>query len=140
VCLAQEDTGATHGESHEFHRNVIGVFLGVTDEGREEAETFGIEYARRFNESFGIGVVAEFARGDLDFEVYAVPFVYYNGPWAFYAGPGVEDSDEGSEFLARVGMEYAFEVGEFEIAPQINLDFVDSEEVWVAGVFLAKRF
>jgi len=137
---AEHDAEAAHEESHQYHLNVLGIFLGVTDEGREEAPTLGIEYARRINDSFGIGVIAEYAADDVELWVFAVPFVYYNGPWRLYAGPGVEDGDEGSEFLARIGVEYAFEVGAFEIAPQLNVDFVDGEEVWVAGLFFAKGF
>lgn len=140
ATAAEHNSEVTHEGSSEHHRNVIGIFLGVTDEGREEAGTLGVEYARHINESFSIGAVAEFARVDLDYAVYLVPFVYNNGPWAFYAGPGLEDSDEGSEYLTRVGMEYDFEVGEFEIAPQLNVDFVDGEEVVVAGLFFAKGF
>lgn len=133
---AEHEGGATH----EFHPNTIGLFVGVTDEGREEGETFSIEYERRFNKSFGVAVVAEYVSGDLDFWVFAVPLAFHTGPWAFYVGPGVEDGDDGSEFLARVGAAYAFEVGEFEIAPQANVDFVDGEEVWVAGLLFAKGF
>jgi hypothetical protein len=142
-CLTSAgEHGAENGrdEPHEHGKNVVGLFLGVTDEGREEAETLGIEYARHLTEAFGIALVAEFARGDLDYAVYAVPLVYHKGPWAFWVGPGVEDADEGSEYLTRVGFEYAFEVGAIEIAPQINVDFLDGEEVVVAGLLFAKRF
>jgi hypothetical protein len=140
AAAGDHDAGTTHDESHQFHANTIGLFIGVTDEGREEAAALGIEYERRINDSFGVGVLAEYASGDLDFWVFAVPFGYHNGPWKLYAAPGVEDGDAGSEFLVRVGAEYAFEIGEFEIAPQFNLDFVDGEEVWVAGLLIAKGF
>ncbi len=53
---------------------------------------------------------------------------------------GIEDSDHASESLIRVGGEYAFEVGAWEIAPQINVDFVDGEETVVAGVLIGKGF
>jgi len=140
VSVAQEGTGAAHGESQEFHANTLGIFVGDTFEGREEALTLGIEYERRFSKSFGVGVLAEYVSDDLDFWVFALPFAYHNGPWKLYAAPGVEDGDDGSEFLARIGVEYAFEVGDFEVAPQVNVDFVDSEEVWVAGLLISKGF
>lgn len=143
ACIAgaaENESEAMHGESHGFHPNLVGVFLGVTDEGREEAPTIGIEYERRINASFGIGAVAEYASQDLDFFVFAVPFAFHNGPWKLYVAPGIEDSDHGSEYLTRIGAEYAFEVGAFEIAPQLNVDFVDGEEIWVAGLVFAKGF
>jgi hypothetical protein len=38
-------------------------------------------------------------------------------------------------------VERAFEMsGGWEIAPQLNVDFVDGEDVWVLGVLLARRF
>jgi hypothetical protein len=47
----------------------------------------------------------------------------------------------GTEELVRLGAEYAFEFSDgWEIAPQINVDFVDSEDVWVFGVVFAKGF
>ena len=136
----EDDAGTTHGGSHEFHTNTAGILVGETFEGREEALTLGIEYERRFNESFGVGVLAEYVSDDLDFWVFALPFAYHSGPWKLYAAPGVEDGEEGSEFLARIGVEYAFEVGDFEISPQLNVDFVDSEEVWVEGLLISKGF
>ena len=149
ILLASPHAGAEsagehegHGSEHAFHRNVVAACVGVTSEDcREKALTLGLEYERRFTPTFGLGVVAERAFGDLDFWVFAVPFAWHNGPWKLYAAPGVEDSDEhGSEFLFRVGVEYGFEVGNFEIAPQLDIDFVDGQEVLVLGVTIGKGY
>jgi hypothetical protein len=137
---AEDDAGSAHEGSHEFHPNTVGIFIGETFEGREEDFTLGIEYERRINESFGVGVIAEYVSDDLDFWVFAVPFAYHSGPWKLYAAPGVEDSHKGTEFLARFGAEYAFEIGDLEISPQLNLDLVGSEEVWVVGLLIGKGF
>jgi hypothetical protein len=41
----------------------------------------------------------------------------------------------------RLGVEYAFELSAgWEIAPQIDLDLVDGEEVWVFGLVFARGF
>jgi hypothetical protein len=129
---------------HDYHRNVVGVFLGVTsEERRETSPTFGIEYERRLSPSFGLGVLLEHARGDLDFTIAAIPFAYHHGHWKLYAAPGVEFSDEDydTEFLMRVGVEYAFELGRgFEVSPQVDLDFVDGEVVTVLGLTFAYGF
>jgi len=144
LMIAADATGqeieSNHEGSHESHRNTMGLFIGETFEGRLEDFTLGVEYERHINESFGIGLVAEYVSDDLDVWVYAMPFAYHNGPWKLYAGPGVEDTEDGSEYLTRVGAEYAFEVGGLEIAPQVNVDFVDNEEVWVIGLFIGKGF
>lgn len=143
IALAEtggHESGAPHDVSHDYHPNMLGIFLGETFEGREEEFTIGLEYERRISPSFGIGAFAEYVSGDLDFWVYGVPFAYHTGPWKLYVAPGVEDGEHGSEFLVRVGGEYAFEVGEWEISPQLNLDFVDSEEVWVLGIVIGKGF
>ena len=130
----------SHAASHEYHANTLGLFLGVTQEGRAEDFTIGLEYERRLNKSFGIGAVAEYVSGDLDFWVYAVPFAYHTGPWKFYVAPGIEDGEEDSDFLVRVGGEYAFELGKWEVSPQIDLDFVDNNEVWVLGIVIGRGF
>jgi hypothetical protein len=126
--------------TQEFHRNFLGVFLGITDEGRLDGFSMGIEYERRLNESFGVGVLAERTFGDLDLWVYAVPFAYHAGRWKLYVAPGVEDGEHGSESLVRLGGEYAFEFGAWEISPQLNVDFVDGDQVAVLGVSFGKGF
>ena len=137
----EHESAAVHDEAHGFHPNFLGAFVGVTSESRrEKGVALGIEYERRLNKSFGIGLVAEYTFGDLDFWVYAVPFAYHTGRWKLYVAPGIEDGDHGTESLIRIGAEYAYEVGEWEISPQLDLDFVDGEEVWVLGVVFGKGF
>lgn len=140
--LAESQHDESHGESHSFHPNVIGVFAGVTSEERREGSfTLGLEYHRRFNEQFGVGVVAEHVFADHDFNVFVVPFSWYIGEWKLFAGPGFEKSDEhDSEFLARFGVEYAIPVGKIEISPQAMVDFVDDDSVLVFGLTFAKGF
>jgi hypothetical protein len=147
-CLASgsDPTADTDsGEVHElpFHRNAVAIFGGITDEDRRErASTIGFEYERRLSERFGVGALVEHAFGDLDFTIYAVPFAYHSGRWRWYVAPGIEDPDHSSEteFLVRVGVEYFFDVGDYHIGPQFDVDFVDGEEVLVLGVMLARGF
>lgn len=143
AVLSMAPVMAEDGHREESHRNNVGVFLGVTGEDRRDrAGTLALEYSRWFDESFGIGGVVEYAFGDLDFLVLAVPLAYRVDAWKFYAGPGVEMEERGdTEFLFRIGGEYAFEVGErTEVAPQVNLDFVDGDTVVVFGVLVAYGF
>ena len=137
----EHESASVHHAAHDFHPNFLGMFVGVTSEARrEKGIALGIEYERRLNKSFGIGLLAEYTSGDLDFWVYAVPFAYHTGRWKFYIAPGIEDGHDGSESLIRIGAEYAYEVGAWEISPQLDWDFVDGEQVFVLGVVLGKGF
>ena len=135
---------AHHGESHAHggHKNVFALFIGAANEDRrDKGPAIGLEYERRLNTSFGIGVLAERTFGDLDSIVYAVPFAYHSGAWKAYIAPGIEDREgHKSENLVRIGAEYGFEAGGWEIAPQIDLDFVDGNRVFVFGVTFGKGF
>ena len=138
VVQAEEEH---HGSHHTYHKNTIGFFAGITGEDRRErAPTLAFEYERRLNEKFGVGFTLERAFGDLDFNIYAVAVAYHLGLWKYFLGAGIEDGEHGTESLVRVGLERAFEVGSFEIAPQFTVDFVDGEGVIVIGVVFAKGF
>ena len=143
-ALAQTDEHESNSDNettHESHRNFVGGFVGGAHEGRRgDGSALGIGYVRRLTESFGIGVIAEHTYGDFDFWVYAVPFAYQAGRWKLYIAPGVEDDGESTESLVRLGAEYAFEVGNLEIAPQLAMDYVGGEKVLVFGVVIGKWF
>ena len=129
-------------EVHHFHKNELGFFAGITHEGRRENDpALGIEYERRINESFGIGAVAEYTFGDGDFLVVTVPFSYHIKSWKLVVAPGVEKSDDhGTESLVRFGAGYGIKTGGWMVTPQLNVDFVDGEDVWVLGVGIGKGF
>jgi hypothetical protein len=160
-----EEHGAEHevGEhaEHEFHRHHFSVFLGVTDgevekeavvgtESEraavvvedEEAFTLGLDYEYRLNRRWGVGALIDFAGGDFRSWVAGMPvFLHPGRGWKLLLAPGVEDKeDEDGEFLVRVGVLYDFEVGRFTIAPALQVDFVDDEEVLVYGVNIGKGF
>jgi len=136
------ESASSHESEHGAHQNVASLFAGVTHGGRRKnAVALGVAYERLLNESFGIGVLAEHSFGDADFTVYAVPFAYRVERWKFFVAPGIEDSDaHGTESLVRLGAEYAFEAGSWEISPELVVDFVDGEDVWVLGLVFGKGF
>lgn len=137
----EHEPAAGHEAKHDYHRNLLSVFVGHTGvTRRDHGNTLGIGYERRVTKTVSVGVLAERTYGDLDFRVYAVPFAYHAGAWKIFVAPGVEDSDHGSELLVRIGAEYAFEVGSWEIAPQLSVDFVDGEQLGIIGIALAKGF
>ena len=36
--------------------------------------------------------------------------------------------------MLRIGVEYGFEAGQWEISPQLDLDFVDGDRIAVLGI------
>jgi len=143
LAVAQESRGSGEpredAEHSEFHKHVVAFFTGVAHHGaRDNGLALGVEYEYRLSSSFGIGALAEHTFGDFDTWVYAIPFAYHRGPWKVYAAPGREDGEHGNESLLRLGGEYGIEAGEWEIAPQLDLDLVHSEKTWVLGVTFGK--
>jgi hypothetical protein len=120
---------------------MLSLLVSITDETRrDKGLTLGLEYERRLDATLGVGLVAEYVFGDLDFSIFAVPLFIHAGRWKFLIAPGVEDSDLGTEFLLRIGGDYGFEVGRWEIAPGIDVDFVDGDVVPVVGVAIGRGF
>ena len=131
----------TFAESESDENNMLSLLVGITDETRRDrGATLGLEYERRLDATLGVGLVAEHVFGDLDFTIFAVPLFIHPGRWKFLIAPGVEDSDRGTEFLLRIGGDYAFEVGRWEIGPGIDVDFVDGDVVPVVGVIIGRGF
>ncbi len=125
----------------EIFSNHIALVFGVAhEERRENGGIIGIEYERRLSQSFGIGALAEHTFGDLDFWIYAIPFGYHIDRWKVYVAPGIEDGHLGTEFMIRIGGEYAFEVGSWDISPTLDIDFVDGEQVLGVGVSIGLGF
>ena len=142
AVVAQSEHVGSRSGSHSFPHHTVGVFIGdTTEERRAQGITLGAEYEYRAAETFGIGVIAERVGGDFDTNVFVLPVALHRGPWKVYAGPGLEDSEEsGSEFLIRAGVEYGFHVGEYEISPQLDIDFVDGDQLLIFGVVIARPF
>jgi hypothetical protein len=142
VFAADHATHSRHDGEAGHHVNVIGVFAGLTHAGRRLNEpAMGIEYERRIGGRFGIGGLIEYTFGDADVWVAAMPIAYHIGHWKLLVAPGVEEGHHGTESLVRFGAEYAFPLSDgWEIAPQVNVDLVDGEDVWVFGVVFARGF
>ena len=51
------------------------------------------------------------------------------------AGEDGEADEDGTYFVLRLGVGWGFPIGEnYAIEPQVNLDLVEGEKVWVYGV------
>ena len=153
-----------HGEGHHEYKNGLAIFLGVTNEpGHGDEGTWGLDYARSLSDTWAVGGLIDYAGGDQRNLIIAPMVVWkpFGSGLAFTAAPGLEyhkgrgadadphvlkadsngeDSDE-KYFVMRFGAAYWFHVGSrYGIGPNVNLDLVDSHEVWVYGVSFEVMF
>ena len=64
---------SAHGHGSDQHKNIVGIFAGITHGGRRKnATALGVEYARHISGNFSIGAVAEYTAGDADVWVFGV--------------------------------------------------------------------
>jgi len=124
------------------HRHHVALFLGNTQDGSENGFSVGIDYEYRLTELFGIGGLVEYADGDFDSWVAAIPlFIHPYKGFVLLVAPGLEYEDSEDEFLVRTGIAYEIEFGEkWTISPELNVDFVDGEEKFVYGVSVGLKF
>lgn len=152
-------------EAHEFHRHHLSVFLGATradvevhggggeteaesegGEGSEEIRTetegtIGLDYEYRFSRAWGLVAAFEWVGGDArNWLMGLAPAVHPVAGLKILAGPGIEHNDGENEFVFRVGLGYEFDVGRWSLTPAFNVDFVDSEETYVYGIYVGKGF
>ncbi|MBD3871451.1 MAG: hypothetical protein IFK91_00845 [Acidobacteria bacterium] len=159
--VAEDAETVEHEGEHSSHhirdfKNEVAVFLGGTDEHGHGTElTWGLDYKRRIAERWAVGVLFDYAGGELRNAVLApmVGFWPGIGKLQLLAAVGVEShqgrdggghqkSDEGggtdedaTYFLLRLGIAYDIHLGEsFGVVPIVNLDFVNNEKVWVYGL------
>ena len=143
---AEEEShrSASHGAENAYHKHILGLFVGGAAEEfgrRDNGFVLGLDYEYRFSPSFGIGAILEHTYGDLDIYVYAIPFAYHNRRWKLYIAPGIEEGEGGAEQMLRIGAEYGFHAGKWEISPQVDIDFVERErDVFVIGMTFARSF
>ena len=134
---SEGEDGAEEG----FHKNHMSLFLGSTQEGSEESFTIGLDYEYRIRKHLGIGAFADYAGGDIRSTAFGVPLgVHPTVDWILFAGPGLDHHEGENDFLVRIGTMYHFEVGKWTIAPALNLDIVDGDELWVYGVNIGRGF
>ena len=160
---AQEDHGEKHGD-RPHHKNDLGIFLGLTDEHDHALEpTLGIVYRHLVGRRVAVGALFDYAGGKLRNSILAASLTWLPfGRLQLTAAPGVEfhrgrgqtvdcgcgatSKSEGPEqtglfdedatyFVFRLGAGWHFPIGQiYGVSPNINVDFVDGERVWVYGV------
>ena len=139
--IAEEATQSDHSNELEHDHN-LAFFMGNTHDGSEDGFSVGMGYEYRLSETNGIGGLVEYASGELDSWVVAVPLLIhpYKG-LRFLVALGFEYEHSEAEFLVRAGIAYEFEMGKkWTIAPAFNVDFVDSDEKYIYGLEFGYKF
>ena len=140
-CWSAAGRAAEEADHHENgHANEVAVFLGFTDEGRDEGLALGIEYERRLSESYGVGVLAERTWRGRDFWVYAIPLTLHVERWKFVAAGGVEKGHGHTDGLFRLAAGYEFEAGTMAVTPTLAVDSVDGELIYIIGASIGFGF
>jgi len=119
--------------------NLVEVFAGITHDDSENEFSLGATYERRLSDRFGTGVIGEFTQ-DREFVLVVPIFWHPVEPWRFLVGPGTVIEDGDHEFLLRVGGSYEIEFSGWSLSPELNLDFVDSDVVFVIGASFGWEF
>ena len=159
--VAEDAETVKHEGEHSSHhvrdfKNEVAVFLGATDEPGHGTElTWGLDYKRRIAERWAVGVLFDYAGGEQRNAVLAPMVAYWPGlgNLQLMAAAGVEfhqgrdgdghqksgedggSNEDATYFLFRLGIGYDIHLGEsFGLVPNLNLDFVNNEKVWVYGL------
>lgn len=106
------------------------------------AFTLGIDYEYRVNQVLGLGVVAEYAFGDLDAPTYLlVADLHITDKFIAQIGPGFEIHNGKKMEVARVGLLYEFEFSGITVSPQLHYDYHrNHKSAVVAGLALGIGF
>lgn len=156
LTLSTITGSAVAADDGAFYRHNPGIFLGATSGVGETDYTVGLEYEYRATRMFGIGVAAEHTperhSGDGTSVVLGALHIHPAGGLRLTAGYGLEDVHDAArkikagktptknEDLFRLGAAYDFHVGDFGVAPSVNVDFVGGHEVIVFGISLIRPF
>ena len=135
-------------DGHDLPHHHVAVFLGAgvetKREHQEEGFAIGLEYAVKFKEHWGAGVLVEGLGADTirDYIALAQASYYFGASWRVFFGAGVEFTEKKDKGVARVGLGYEFPlVGHWTIAPEVYLDFIDGgARTYVGGVSLGYGF
>jgi hypothetical protein len=151
-----EHEGEQSSHHSRAHLNEVAVFLGGTDEPGHDTEfTWGLDYKRRIAERWAVGALFDYAGGGQRNSVVAPMVAFWPGlgNLQLLAAAGVEfhqggdggghqksgegggTDEDATYFLFRLGIGYDIHLGgSFGLVPNLNVDFVNNEKVWVYGL------
>jgi len=158
TAFAAQQAGATEETYHMHHFSLV---LGGSHASGKSGFLAGGEYELRFHPHFGAAFTGEHV--GQDFRETVISFTPVVHPWKqlwLAAGPGFDRKDDAASVfeieepagtartlekrtrsLFRVGGCYAFEIGRgFTLGPDLAVDFLSVERVFVFGISLGYGF
>ena len=129
-----------HWQQSPHHLSLLVATTNTDEHG--DAFTLGVDYEYRVNDFLGIGLVAEYAFGDIEaFTYLAVADLHITNNFIAQVGPGVEFFDGEEIPVARVGLLYEFELSGLTLSPQLHYDYHhDHDDAIVAGLAIGIAF
>ncbi|MGH0030463.1 MAG: hypothetical protein ACQGVC_11780 [Myxococcota bacterium] len=127
-------------------KHTVGVFGGGSHVDSETEFHVGLLYEYRPIPLVGLGPMIDYTPSAFDDGMNAFVGALHLHPWRglrLTAGAGaavVYDHHVETDFLARVGAAYEFEVGPIGLMPTLNFDFFDSEQAVIFGLTVVKGF
>lgn len=107
--------------------NHVEIFLGATTTHKVSYGTIGLEYERRLNNQFGVGVLLETVQTNpSETIVAALGYYHFNNPTKVFLGLGQESVSGHSESFVRYGIAYDFHVGKIYLTPAYCYDTIGS--------------
>lgn len=133
IALAQAEND---GFETPHHLSVLFADTHIDGEGNNPS--IGIDYEFRVSELTGLGVVLEYAAGEIDATtVLTVADIHLHEGWVMQIGPGYEYGESENSFVSRIGFLYEFELEGFTFSPQLHWDYHSGgENAVVAGFAL----
>ena len=137
------------GAAHSFHRHHAALFIGNTqNDGSEHGLSVGMEYEYRINQWLGLGGLVEYAAGDFEHLLIAIPlFIHPYEDWLFAVAAGTkihkdEEENKGKrDWLVRTSVGYQFQFGEkYSITPAFHVDFSEHETLFIYGFYIGLGF
>jgi hypothetical protein len=162
-----EEHGEEHGGRPHHANDFAVFLGATDEHGHDTEFTWGLDYRRMIADRWAVGGLFDYAGGELRNAILAATVTWFPvGGLQLLAGPGIEfhrgrgsseggcgcaaafksdeseghgESDEDATyFVFRLGVGWGFPIGQhYAITPQINLDLVDGERVWVYGLNFA---
>lgn len=140
ACASTANEEHHHWQQSPHHLSLLVATTNTDEHG--DAFTLGVDYEYRVNDFLGIGLVAEYAFGDIEaFTYLAVADLHITNNFIAQVGPGVEFFDGEEIPVARVGLLYEFELSGFTLSPQLHYDYHhDHDDAIVAGLAFGIAF
>ena len=133
----------TDGSEEREPPHRVAIFLGNSHEDGENFATSGFDYEYRLASVpfLGFGGLIDHAFGEVDATLYLAAASFHPvGGLVLATGAGFEHEDGENKFAIRLTVGYEFSFGKFWIEPEFNADFIDGDEIQVAGANLGWAF